>query len=292
MSLNGHLFHLVHGPYTATIAASGATLVGLRHAGRRLTASFDPRVSIGEGWEGRTLAPWPNRITGARYTFGGVEFDLPANEPATGAALHGLAAHQLWTPLHSTARELTLGLDLPATPGYPFDLSLTVSYALDESGLSVRICATNVGAVAAPVALGSHPYLTWDDAPLDDCTVTSPGVAALLVDERMAPLQLVDVAQTDVDFSTPTPMAGRSVDLAFQAPAGPWSVELRHRDGAVRLQAEAPWLQLYSAERIGRHALAVEAMTHPPDAFNGPDADVALAAGATREVCFTIGAFE
>ena len=40
------------------------------------------------------------------------------------------------------------------------------------------------------------------------------------------------------------------------------------------------------------YALAVEAMTHPPDAFNGPDADVALAAGATREVCFTIGAFE
>ena len=50
MSWNGPLYEIRFEDYEATIAASGATLVSLRHAGRALTVAFDPRTEIGEGW--------------------------------------------------------------------------------------------------------------------------------------------------------------------------------------------------------------------------------------------------
>ena len=34
------------------------------------------------------------------------------------------------------------------------------------------------------------------------------------------------------------------------------------------MSARAPWVQIYSAERLGRRGVAVEPMTCPPDAFN------------------------
>ena len=288
MSLNGPLFEIRSGEYAATIASSGATLVGLRHAGRRITASFDARAAVGEGWEGRALAPWPNRIPEGRYSFAGVDYEVPINDHAHQAALHGLAGHQAWGRVEAAEDRVALALDLPGSLGYPFDVSLSASYSLSRDGLSVSLAATNLGVAPAPVALGSHPYLTWDDAPLDECSVQAPGVTALLVDERLAPIRLVDVAEADLDFRTPTPFAGRRVDTAFQAPDGAWAIELRHAAGGVVLRSEAPWLQLFSADPLGRRALAAEPMTHGPNAFNGPDADVALAAGASRTLRYTI----
>lgn len=288
MSLNGTLTTLASHGYEAVIAASGATLVSLTHDGRALTASFDPLTEVGEGWEGRALAPWPNRIADGRYTFGGVEYQVPINEPEIGTALHGLAGHQLWDVVEASQDRVVLSLDLPAQLGYPFDLLLGAEYALGADGLTVRISALNQGSGDAPVALSSHPYLTWDFASIDTCELTAPGERVLRVDDRMLPVELADVAGTPLDFRAGVPLEGRSADNAFTAPEGEWSVVLRHPSGAVGVTASAPWLQLYTAEKLGRRAVAVEPMTHTVDAFNGPDADVALAPGQTRELSYRI----
>ena len=91
MMINGELIDLRAGAYEARVAASGATLVHLRREGRDLVLPFDAETSLPDAWQGKTLLPWPNRIDGARIGVAGATFEVPCNEPATGAALHGLA---------------------------------------------------------------------------------------------------------------------------------------------------------------------------------------------------------
>lgn len=291
MTMNGDLIELNEGEYAAVVATAGATLVSLQHGGRDIVAGFDARREVGRGFQGRTLVPWPNRIVGGRYSFGDVTYLIPVNEPETGAALHGLA---LWVPWHVeevSATTVRLTLDLPASPGYPFDIVLGADFSVGEVGLQVRLHGRNVGAGAAPFGLSSHPYLTADGATLDECALLAPASRVLLVDEAMAPKRLADVADAEFDFRAVTPLAGRQVDHAFtELPEAGWTVQLTHPSGGVTLHSEAPWVQLYTGERLDRRCLAVEPMTCAPDAFNGPDAAVALAPGETRTLAYSISA--
>lgn len=294
MTLNGALVHLAEHGYTATIAAAGATLVSLEHRARPLVVPFDPEAGIGRGFQGRTLVPWPNRIAGGAYRHGGDLLEVAVNEPGTGSALHGLGSFVPWVVEGHTPAAVELSLDLPASPGYPFDVVCHASYRLTASGLVVEITGRNEGRTPAPFGSSSHPYLTCFGAPLDECAVSSPAGQLLLVDERMRPTGLAPVDGTPWDFRDTTQLAGRSVDHAFTAlPAGGWAVTLSDATGAgVVCTSEAPWVQLYSGEALERAGLAVEPMTCPPNAFNDPDADVLLAPGAISTLTFTIGVLE
>ena len=128
--INGELIDLRAGDYEARVATSGAALVHLRKAGRELIIPFDAETSLPGAWQGKTLVPWPNRITGARYTYHGTEYPVACNEPETGSALHGLVG---WADFQVTAvtgaeetgaggvpaSSATLGLTLPASYAYP-----------------------------------------------------------------------------------------------------------------------------------------------------------------------------
>ena len=50
----------------------------------------------------------------------------------------------------------------------------------------------------------------------------------------------------------------------------------------VSLSSDARWLQVYSADNIGRVGVAVEPMSCPPNAFNSGTDVVALSAGQTH----------
>ncbi len=56
-------------------------------------------------------------------------------------------------------------------PGYPHTLRLAVEYLLDDSGLTVRTTATNVGASACPYGAGPIPYLTVGTPTIDSVTL-------------------------------------------------------------------------------------------------------------------------
>ena len=95
---------------------------------------------------------------------------------------------------------------------------------------------------------------------------------------------------TEFDLRGPCPLRGRSVDHAFTDLPAAWSVELTHPTApGVRLDSVAPWVQLYTGERIGRRGAAVEPMTCPPDAFNRIPEQVLLNPGARRTLRLRIG---
>src|SRR5690606_4511058 len=110
-------------------------------------------------------------------------------------------AFQRWELVERTGSSATWALELPAAYGYPFQVRCVTTYALDaDSGLSVTVEGTAVGPSAAPFGASTHPYLTCDGRPLDECRVSLPAASVLLTDDRGTPTRLVPVAEADLDL--------------------------------------------------------------------------------------------
>lgn len=290
MSINGALTTLRAGDYEACIAAVGASLVSLTLGGRSLVQSYDPAV-LADGYQGATLVPWPNRVVGGRYAVRGRVHHLPVNEVETGAALHGLAAFQHWILVELEEARGVWELDLPPVYGYPYDLCCRVVYSLEaDDGLSVTITGENHGGEPAPFGASSHSYLTCDERPLRECSLTVPARAVLLTDELLGPTEVQRVDGTTLDFREPQLLGTRVVDNAYtELPDGGWEVRLTHPDVVgTRMRSDAPWVQVYTGDRIGHRGAAVEPMSCPPDAFNRDLDAVLLPPGHSRSVGFQI----
>jgi len=272
---NGTAITLTAGDHSAVVTSVGATLAALRFRGVDLVYPLDlTRLPL--AYEGKALAPWPNRIRDGRYAWDGVPLQVPITEVGTGNALHGLASWLDWDVVDVRADAVTLRTTVAAQPGYPFTLDLEARYVLSGEGLAVRLTARNAGGTPAPVGLGFHPYLRAGGS-IDDLTLFFRAAAVLDVDDRGLPVGRRDVAGTAVDFAEPRPIAALAMDNPFAMPPF-WRVELRDAGGAgVALESDAPWLHLYTGELLGRRALAVEPTTCPPDAFNSGE-DLAVPA--------------
>ena len=101
----------------------------------------------------------------------------------------------------------------------------------------------------------------------------------------MIPVAARDVASLGLDFRTPRLIASTRLDHAFAGlPEGTWSVTLRDPASGVgtSLSSDARWLQVYSADDIGRVGVAVEPMSCPPNAFNSGMDLASLGPGQTH----------
>ncbi|MCC9194399.1 aldose-1-epimerase [Arthrobacter sp. zg-Y916] len=297
---NGRPLELASGHYKAAVYPVGAALGSLTWRNRHLVLPLAPH-EIPPAYSGKVLLPWPNRITGGRYVFGGAVHQLPVNEPETGSALHGLVAWQEWTVAECTPSRAVLKYRLMGQPGYPFPLDLRATYTLDaEGGLLLELSARNPGTAAAPYGASVHPYLTADGASVDRCVLDVPARRVLGGPDspgRPLPLgELRDTSGTPLAFHAPEAMAGRSVDHAFTGlPGGEWQVSLT--DPATGFGAlltadgsQSPWLQVYSGEKMARRGVAVEPMTCPPDAFNSGENLITLAPGGEHRMACRISA--
>lgn len=70
-----------HGHQRAVVTEVGATLRSFTVGDRQIVAGFGPE-QWSTGGHGQVLAPWPNRLGDGRYTFEGVEAQVPLDEPA------------------------------------------------------------------------------------------------------------------------------------------------------------------------------------------------------------------
>ena len=123
----------------------GAGLRELLFRGQPLIAGYGPDELPPAG-AGALLAPWPNRIDGGRYTFGGTEFQLALTEPARGNAIHGLTRWTTWTPVTHAEGAVVLRSAAHAYQGYPFCVEIDAEYRLEaDTGLHVAITARNQG---------------------------------------------------------------------------------------------------------------------------------------------------
>ena len=284
-SASGREVILSAGDYEARIVTVGAGLAGLTYRGHDLVIPH--RVDeLPPGYLGKVLMPWPNRVAGSTYSWEGVSYHLPVDEPAFGTALHGFVAFQEWDIVEVDTSCVLLRTLIPARYSYPWTLAATARYSLDaESGLDVELSATNIGTGTAPFGAGFHPYLAIDDTRTDDLELENPASIIYEADASMIPVAAHDVADFGLDFRSPARIGASQLDHAFAGlPEGTWAVTLRDPTSGVgvSLSSDARWLQVYSADYIGRVGVAVEPMTCPPDAFNSGTDVVALEPGATH----------
>ncbi|KAD3515071.1 aldose-1-epimerase [Arthrobacter yangruifuii] len=298
LSPNGTPIELAAGSYRATIYPVGATLASLTRDGRHLVLPL-PADTVPHAYTGKVLMPWPNRIVGGRYSFEGAEYQVPVNEPETGMALHGLVCWDEWTVAEASAEKVVLRHRLMGQPGYPFPLELEAGYTLDaETGLRVELAARNAGVAPAPYGVSAHPYLTADLVPVDRCVLQVPAAQVLGgPDQSGRPLDLAELRAAEgtvLAFAAPEPIGSRTADHAYTGlPDGAWQVSLVDPETGVGsvLSADgkdAPWLQIYSGEQMGRLGVAVEPMTCPPDAFNSGEDLIVLAPGEEHRLAFGI----
>lgn len=293
--------------YTITSGGSSATITQLAAAlreftvdGVHLTETY-PETALPPSACGIVLAPWPNRVADGRWMLDGHEQQLDITEPARGNALHGLLRFTGYQLIEHTADSVELGATIFPQHGYPFRVETTVRYTVSEGALHITHGARNDSDAPAPVAFGTHPFLTIGDVDPEELVLTVHADTRFDVDDRLNPLAEVPV---DGDFDL---RAGRLVrelqlDTAFGGvrTVDGVSASLTTPDGrAVHLVQDAShgYVQVYTTRSFPKRsggagsrdgepglAVAIEPMTAPPNALNSGEGLKWVAPGETWSV--------
>lgn len=111
------------------------------------------------------LYPWASRISRGRYFFRGKQYQA-VDLHTDGDAWHGLVRMRGWEVLATAADDshaaLTCTISTHSRPdildSYPFPNSLTVTFRLDQNGLTLSAQVCNLGTHDMPFGFGFHPY--------------------------------------------------------------------------------------------------------------------------------------
>lgn len=266
------------GQIRATVTAVAASLRTLSINGIDLVPPYGEDQSPPMG-AGIVLAPWPNRIRDGRWSHDGVDHQLAITEPAHGNAIHGLLRYTEYQPIERERDSVTLGARIYPQLGYPYLLGTAVHYELVADGLRVTHFIENLGGEAAPVAIGTHPYLKIGGVPTSELTLRLDAASHIEVDERLLPTGEVPVDGTPWDFRQGRRVGDVSLDDAFGELASDDDGRVLHsltapdgRSVSVWADDEFGYVQVYTSRKFpgedGEVAIAIEPMTAPAEAFN------------------------
>ncbi len=287
---SGEQIELALGEQRAVVVEVGGGLRSYAVAGRDLLDGYGP-LELSTSGRGQVLVPWPNRVQGGSYEFGGHRHQLPLDEPASNNAIHGLVRWANWTVAEREPSRVVMAHTLHPRPGYPFTLDLAVEYALGPAGLRVRTTATNAGTGPCPFGAGAHPYLTLGTPTVDSIVLRVPARTVLRSDENGIPTARDPVAGTEHDFRVARLLGATRLDHAFadleRDEDGLARVELRDPESETGLtlwvDESYPYLMLFTGDPlpdVARRSLAVEPMTCPPNAFRSREHLIVLEPGA------------
>ena len=287
---SGRVYRLRHHDQTALVGGVAATLLSWRVGGTELLLTHSPD-DVGEGYQGKTILPWPNRIDHGTYTFGGTEYVVPINEPARDTALHGLLSFTEWQPVKHSHNRLVLETQQHPTYGYPFHLTFRLEYELDDGGVRSTLTARNIGDTAAPFGTANHTYIAAPDGTrINDMGLQLGADTYYVVNDRLIPTGTAPVAGTKYDFRDRRTIGATVMDTAFTGLP-------RDSDGLATVSFTRPgghdvdlvldggydYLQVYTDDAPQGHpprsGLTVEPVSCAPDAFNNGDGLVVLDPG-------------
>ena len=275
MALTGRQFTIAAGDHEATVVEVGAGLRRYAHRGVDVTFTYGDGDLPPKGC-GAVLVPWPNRLRGGRYSFDGKAYQLPLSEPPTGNAIHGLGRWVRWVPVRHETSAVTLALDIVPQAGWPFEVRVEVTYALDAvGGLAVTGVARNTGTGRAPFGAGFHPYLSTRGRGIGEVTVKVPARDRIVLDEAKVPVGMQSVAGTPYDLRRGRRLGALRLDDGFaglSTAGGRGAVQVRTRSGGAQVWFDETFrfVQVFTPDLVagGLPGVAVEPMTCPADAFN------------------------
>jgi len=277
--------HLKSGDMRLTVSPTGASLRGLSRINDTAEVEIVTEyrgAGNKHGGQGDVLIPFPGRISGGSYKFGGHEHHLKRNDKETPSAIHGFVRSVLWDVTAQTESEITFRTSIARDQyeGYPYDLDIRVTYRATATGMECDFAIENTGVEAAPVAAGFHPYFTVGSDLVDADDLQVPFNSILDFVNLIPTGKVLDIASTDVDFRSLRPIGATAINTCFLNP-------IRDADGKIRIilanaaagrkitvwmDAAFDYAVLYTGEAMGpeqrRRSLAIEPMTCGSDAFN------------------------
>ncbi len=271
----------------AVVSTTGAALWELSiDSNQLITKAADP-IKV---FAGSVLAPWPNRLAKGEWVddFGQLH-KLEINEPGRNNAHHGLVFDSEFSIKQQTKNSVVLETDLVSPNGYPFNLSIRISYLLDSSGLSCEFSATNNGDKAAPFVIGFHPYFTIRNS--EKSKLTLPAQSFYAQNENKIPIERQNVSGTGYDFRVGKALTGVALDDTFTdfefvneeavsvLETTDWKIELSQ---SKNLGYTVVYLtDSYESELGTVSAIALEPASGPPNALNSKDGLVSIDPAST-----------
>lgn len=257
----------------AGISRIGAAIEKLTLAGREII-SKENLGSTESMFFGSLLAPWPNRLAGAKYRYREKDFQAP-HVDRDGNANHGLVFDREAKLIEISESYLRLGYQFGDDPSYPFELDLTIDYTIYESTLEVRAVASNRGP-DAPFGLGFHPYFLLGEK----FTVEADFNTQLEVNRKMIPIG--EKAISGLSYR------GGQIDDCFRG-ADRVRVMTSSHAFEVSLDVGYEYFMLYRPdESCGESLLAIEPMSCPANAFNSGIEELIIKSGERKEFGFSI----
>ena len=215
---------------------------------------------------------------------------MPIDEFDRQSSLHGYAYRYMWELVDLQESHVTLSWRSPDIAGYPFDITITATYALDENGLTETFTVHNNDSVKAPWAFGIHPWLANGkqgataaerDADSAACHLQIKAASHVTVNEALIPTGTEPVTGI-YDLNDGPTLEGRAFDDAWvdveRAADGTTTTTFTRPDGIeVKIIGDETinaW-QCYTATGapFAEHpyGIAVEPMTAPANAFRSGD---------------------
>ncbi len=275
--------------YELTLTAAGRSVravitevaAAIRHLSVddvEITAGYDDDTPPPFGC-GIVLVPWPNRVRDGRWTHDGQTLQLDITEPRLGNALHGLLRNTPYQLVERTGDSLTLRAQVFPQNGYPFQLDSKVRYALVPGGMRVTHTVRNVGSACAPVAVGAHPFLAIGDVRTDMLTLTVSADHHIDVDDRLNPVGVTPVQDTEWDLREGRLVETLDLDDAWsglttgEGGSTHWLSAPDGRTVSLWADDQFGYVQVFITREFPRRgelitAVAIEPMTAPADAFN------------------------
>ncbi|GJM18111.1 MAG: aldose 1-epimerase [Phycisphaeraceae bacterium] len=243
------------------------------------------------------LAPWSNRVAGARFAFEGKEHGLRANF-ADGTAIHGDVCARPWKIIDRTPISARLVFDSREYKGvnFPWSFASVVRYELSPDALSVELSVTNVSDEPFPAGCGLHPFFARRIFSERDKVELRAPVAGLYPGEDQIPTGPHRPDEVSERLTAGGPLGNVRLDDCFGGFAG--RAEVVWPASGVRLTMDCSdamtHLITYTPQHEGQPMpwFCVEPVTNANDGFNlharGIDAGVrVLAPGETLNTTTT-----
>lgn len=180
------LVTLRRGEDALVVSTIGATVLEWSSGGVSLIDGYldEAELRTLDGYRSAVLAPWSNRVRDGKWDDAGAIRSLADAGNVDPEGLHGLVFDRDFDVIDQSATLVVFRTVIDATDGYPYELTVDVSFDLSERGLAVSISARNDSDHAAPVGLGWHPYFFRSAQPDEYAIVGSHYVD---VDEQLIP---------------------------------------------------------------------------------------------------------
>ena len=234
------------------------------------------------------LFPFPNRLAHGKLSSNGVEYQLPLTEATKTHAIHGFTPRSAWRVLGSGTRDTSAFVTARFRTSerfengkslWPGDGSITLTYTLSESTLSVDAEVENFGAAPLPYGIGYHGYFRLPTADVDETIerwLFQSRTDQLWECVSNMPTGKLVPTPPELNFTAERPLGNVSFDTLLTGlepePEMRTVAMLRHpeRPGTLSIRADESFPHLVLFTPTHRKAIAIEPYTCATNAANLP----------------------